>query len=83
MIFFIMIFNAFISNLSIVHQLALFFRVLSSKFGDAYREFTSEDSSYRYICLLNQSDLDMLVLIILGSDGTVQVTQHFSLEVKT
>jgi len=50
-------------------------RVLSSRFGDAYREFATEDPSLRYICLINQCDLDMFVLVVLGSDGTVQNIQ--------
>ena len=57
-------------------------RVLNSKFGDAYREFAAEDPSIRYICLLNQCDLDMFVLVILGSDGTVQVLRHIFLVLK-
>ena len=60
-----------------------FSRLLSGRFGDAYREFTSEDASYRSVCLLNQYDLDMFVLIIIGSDGTVQVCQQAFLAVKT
>ena len=51
----------------------MFFRTLSGKFGTAYREFLSEDSRVRYICLLNPKDLDMFVLVTTGTDDLIQV----------
>lgn len=35
-----------------------------------------DESSLRYICLLNHSDLDMFVLVTIGPEGLVQVCIH-------